>query len=83
MAIAGPAVPSVGRIDAHIADMTATLLARLGISVPSSFRGRVLWEALDASDTARALPDAVPHKSGVRGNEAVVEARLRALGYVE
>ncbi|MCZ6806597.1 MAG: alkaline phosphatase family protein [Deltaproteobacteria bacterium] len=83
MAIGGPRVRSVGRIDAHIADVTATLLARLGVSVPSSFQGRVLWEALEASDAAKALPDAVPRKSGVRGNEAAVEARLRALGYVE
>jgi predicted AlkP superfamily phosphohydrolase/phosphomutase len=83
MAIAGPDVRSVGRIDAHIADMTATLLARLGISVPSSFRGRVLWEALEGSDAAEALPAGVRQGSGVGGNEAAVEARLRALGYVE
>jgi len=83
MAIGGPRVRSVGRIDSHIADVTATLLARLGVSVPSSFQGRVLWEALEASDTAEALPEGSRQRSVVRRNEAVVEARLRALGYVE
>jgi predicted AlkP superfamily phosphohydrolase/phosphomutase len=83
LAIAGPRVRSVGRIDAHIADVTATLLARLGVAVPSSFQGRVLWNALDASDGAEALPEGIKHGSRHRRNEAAVEARLRALGYVE
>ncbi|MDH3729216.1 MAG: alkaline phosphatase family protein, partial [Myxococcales bacterium] len=83
LAIDGPQVVSVGRIDAHIADVTATLLARLGVVVPSSFRGRVLWNALEASDAAEALPSGDRQRSGVRRNEAAVEARLRALGYVE
>ncbi|MDH3728857.1 MAG: alkaline phosphatase family protein [Myxococcales bacterium] len=83
LAIAGPRVGAVGRIDAHIADVTATLLARLGVAVPSSFRGRVLWNALEASDVAEALPEGIWQRSSSRGNEAAVEARLRELGYVE
>lgn len=83
MAIGGPQVRPVGRIDAHIADMTATLLARLGVSIPSSFQGRVLWEAIDPSGEAEALPEGTRRRSGAARNEAAVEARLRALGYVE
>ncbi len=83
LAIDGPQVASVGHIGAHIADVTATLLARLGVEVPSSFRGRVLWNALNASDSAEALPEVDRRRSGVDSNEAAVEARLRALGYVE
>jgi predicted AlkP superfamily phosphohydrolase/phosphomutase len=83
LAIDGPQVVSVGHIEAHIADVTATLLARLGVEVPSSFRGRVLWNALNASDSAEALPEVDRRSSGVDRNEAAVEARLRALGYVE
>jgi predicted AlkP superfamily phosphohydrolase/phosphomutase len=85
MALAGPSVRPVGRIDAHIADLSATLLGRLGLSVPSSFMGRVLWEALrDEHDTpAVALPAPRPLGPRTARNEAIVESRLRALGYIE
>lgn len=83
MAIAGPRVRAVGRIDSHIADMTATLLARLDVSVPSSFHGRILWEALETSDNPTPLPKGIRQRSSARRNEAALEARLRALGYVE
>ena len=83
LAIDGPQVVSAGRIDAHIADATATLLARLGIAIPPAFQGRVLWEALQHSEAAKALPEGAPPKAKARRDEAAVEARLRALGYVE
>ncbi|MGB5808998.1 MAG: alkaline phosphatase family protein [Polyangiales bacterium] len=82
MAIGGPRVRPAGRVDAHIADLTATLLARLDLAVPASFAGRVLWEALDLDGTAQALPaPAVVAKP--KGNQAALENRLRALGYIE
>lgn len=85
MALAGPSVKPVGRIDAHIADLSATLLCRLGLSVPSSFMGRVLWEALH--DEGRVPPDVLPESRqrvpSRMQNEALVESRLRALGYIE
>ncbi len=84
MAMAGPRVDSVGRIDAHIADLPATLLARLDLAVPSAFAGRVLWETLAVStDATSVLPESTARPSHVRQNDALVEARLRALGYVE
>ncbi|NNK43827.1 MAG: hypothetical protein HKP46_14395 [Myxococcales bacterium] len=85
MALAGPSVKPVGRIDAHIADLSATLLCRLGLSVPSSFIGRVLWEALQ--DEGRVPPVVLPEPSRRAPrrmqNESLVESRLRALGYIE
>ena len=82
MAMSGPRVGAAGRVDAHIADVTATLLARLDVSIPSAFMGRVLWEAIDDSETAHALP-AAPMESRRSGNTAAIESRLRALGYIE
>jgi predicted AlkP superfamily phosphohydrolase/phosphomutase len=85
MTLAGPSVQQAGQIDAHIADLTATLLSRLGLSVPPSFRGRVLWEALgqDQSAPTLALPKAGPVAPRATRNEGLVESRLRALGYIE
>jgi predicted AlkP superfamily phosphohydrolase/phosphomutase len=85
MALAGPSVRAAGQLDAHIADLSATLLCRLGLSVPSSFKGRVLWEALhDGHDAAtQPLPQALPVVPRKTGNRGIVESRLRALGYIE
>ena len=85
MALAGPSVQPVGQLDAHIADLTATLLSRLGLSVPPSFKGRVLWEALsdDRGASAQPLPEASSVASRHTQNEGLVESRLRALGYIE
>jgi hypothetical protein len=85
MTLAGPSVQPTGQLDAHIADLTATLLSRLGLSVPPSFKGRVLWEALrdDRGAPAQPLPEAGPIASRATRNEGLVESRLRALGYIE
>jgi predicted AlkP superfamily phosphohydrolase/phosphomutase len=85
MTLAGPRVQPAGQLDAHIADLTATLLSRLGLSVPPSFKGRVLWEALrdERSAPAQALPEAGPVTPSTTRNEGLVESRLRALGYIE
>jgi hypothetical protein len=85
MALAGPSVRPAGQLDAHIADLSATLLCRLGLSVPSSFKGRVLWEALhDGRDAAtQPLPQALPVVPRKTRNRGIVESRLRALGYIE
>ena len=79
--MAGPRVRATGEIDAHIADVTATLLARLDVSVPASFAGRVLWEALvDNFEEPRTLPEVTVEKANGSGNRFRVEERLRALG---
>jgi predicted AlkP superfamily phosphohydrolase/phosphomutase len=85
MSLAGPKIRSGGRIEAHIADLSATLLQRLGVSVPTSFMGRVLWEALNEADegASRPLPDVSQVRQRNEPNEALVESRLRALGYIE
>lgn len=84
LAIAGPRVRETGEVDAHIADATATLLARLDVSVPSSFAGRVLWEALvDNLGEPLTLPEVPIEKADESGNRLRVEERLRALGYIE
>lgn len=85
MTLAGPGVRAAGQIDAHIADLSATLLCRLGLCVPPSFKGRVLWEALhqDQATSTRPLPQARPIAPHATRNEGLVESRLRALGYIE
>ncbi len=85
MALAGPRVQTAGRLDAHIADLTATLLCRLDLSVPPSFKGRVLWEALldGRGMTAQPLPETSRATPRAARNEGLVESRLRALGYIE
>ena len=85
MALGGPSIVARGKVEAHIADLSATLLRRLGLSVPTSFTGRVLWEALTTTDdvVSRKLPEITQVRRRVPGNEALVEGRLRALGYIE
>lgn len=85
MTLAGPSVQPAGQIDAHIADLTATLLSRLGLCVPSSFRGRVLWEALsdDQGGPVQTLPDVGQVEPHATRNQGLIESRLRALGYIE
>ncbi|UCH30594.1 MAG: alkaline phosphatase family protein [Myxococcales bacterium] len=85
MALAGPSILGAGRVDAHIADLTATLLHRLGLAVPPSFKGRVLWEAVIDEDAAPtdSLPEITQIRPRANENEALVESRLRALGYIE
>ncbi|HSN84878.1 MAG TPA: alkaline phosphatase family protein [Polyangiales bacterium] len=85
MTLAGPSVGPTGRIDAHIADLTATLLCRLGLGVPTAFKGRVLWEALreGREASARPLPASEPLSPRQSRNQDLIESRLRALGYIE
>lgn len=79
---AGPRVAAIGELDAHIADASATLLARLDVAPPPEAAGRVLFEALvDEQAPSTALPEADLVRGA--GDEAEVEARLRALGYVD
>lgn len=82
---AGPSIAPVGEIDCDIADASATLLGRLGVAVPPEARGRVLFEILAEADAG--MPTALPEigDARVRGthDEAAIERRLRALGYVE
>ena len=81
---AGPSIADVGRIDAKIADATATLLVRMGCRVPDEMCGRVLFEVLAETVTSAgvALPSADVAVPVIR-DEASVAQRLRALGYID
>jgi predicted AlkP superfamily phosphohydrolase/phosphomutase len=79
---AGPRVQGRGQIDVDIEDSSALVLARLGASPPPGARGRVPPGVLTPAAAARALPDAARVRSAT-GNVAALEARLRALGYVD
>lgn len=81
----GPRVAAVGEIESAIADASATLLARMDVSVPANAAGRVLYEVLtDFSGECEMLPNANVRKSANDGaGEAAVERRLRALGYID
>ncbi len=80
---AGPGVAPIGELDARIADATATLLARMGVTPSAELSGRVLTEALRARAAPTSPLPAVELAAPVDGDLARTEARLRALGYVE
>lgn len=80
---AGPSVRATGELDAAIADVAATLLARVGIET-SELDGRVLHPILHTSLPQTALPKgATPGASPTAAQTARVEERLRRLGYIE
>jgi predicted AlkP superfamily phosphohydrolase/phosphomutase len=85
----GPGVRAVGEIDAAIADVSATLLSRMSVSLSLDLDGRVLEEILHAADRSAAvhaqgspLP-AAASSAPTRSATARVEERLRRLGYIE
>lgn len=82
---AGPSIEPVGEVESGIADASATLLSRLGVAVPADARGRVLFEILRSTfeSTSTALPDVKDARVRGTHDEAAIERRLRALGYVE
>jgi predicted AlkP superfamily phosphohydrolase/phosphomutase len=80
---AGPRVTPGAACTPRMADATATLLARLGLAPTPDAAGRVLTETLRGTDERRALPEPTRAESAPECDEAIVEARLRALGYVD
>jgi hypothetical protein len=74
-------VRSSGEIDAHLVDVTATTLARLGVEPPAQMPGRVLRELGLRREARRPLAEAPVVRGS--GDTSRTEARLRALGYVE
>ena len=79
---AGPGVAARGQIEASIEDSSALVLARLGVGLPDGARGKVPEGVLLQSGEPRALPEVATQRAS-RGNVAALEARLRALGYVD
>jgi len=88
---AGPSVKALGEIEAAMADVSATLLARMQVTQPEGLDGRVLHAALEAGygthaqlqlDTDAAASNGRAHATSST-NTARVEERLRRLGYIE
>jgi predicted AlkP superfamily phosphohydrolase/phosphomutase len=79
---AGPRVCGRGQIELGIEDSSALVLARLDLAPPPGARGRVPSGVIAPASDLRSLPDARPLR-GAGGNVAALEARLRALGYVD
>jgi len=87
----GPSVGAVGEIDAAMADVSATLLARMQLSHLHACDGRSLDEILtDGSRATVPQPQAAIAAPAQRTEptpgavaEARVEERLRRLGYIE
>jgi arylsulfatase A-like enzyme len=81
---AGPSIEVCGQIEARVADVTATLLERMGVAVPPDFEGRVLWEILSKPDgIGRAALPSKDISEVPQRNFAKVAERLRALGYID
>jgi predicted AlkP superfamily phosphohydrolase/phosphomutase len=81
MIAAGPRVYGRGQIALGIEDTSALVLARIGVALPEAARGKVPAGVLEQGPQ-EALPDL--RKGRVpRGNVGALEARLRALGYID
>lgn len=78
----GPRVEPVGEVRARMADATATVLARLGVAPGPELAGRVLREHLRRTPVTATLPS-VPPSRAAEGDRALLERRLRALGYID
>lgn len=87
----GPSAVAGGTLTADLVDIAPTLLYLLGAPIPSDLDGRLLSEAIDpallaqrppeyADDESVALPEAEQYTPE---DVAVIEERLRSLGYLE
>jgi len=82
----GPSIRPIGEIDAAMADVSATLLARMHINPPTELDGQVLADALEPSHRQRAhstLPETAACPQPPITDTSRVEERLRRLGYIE
>jgi predicted AlkP superfamily phosphohydrolase/phosphomutase len=79
---AGPRVLGRGQIELGIEDSSALVLARMDAAPPPGARGRVPSGVLAPSCERQPLPDARPARRAA-ANVGALEARLRALGYVD
>jgi len=89
--LAGPSARSGVKLSAAIQDVAPTLLYLLEEPVPTELEGRILLEAIDPDLLERRPPEyeeAADIRPGeteeyAEGETAVVEERLRGLGYIE
>lgn len=82
---AGPSVRRGIAINPTMADAAATFLARMHVSPASEMSGRVLTEILRDTNQPHAVAPTTPQqpRDTKAADTARVEARLRALGYVD
>jgi hypothetical protein len=80
---AGPRVPAAGRIRAGVADATAAVVSRLGLQPPPAFSGSLPAAMQVPAGQPQALPDADMPPPVTTADQGRVQARLRALGYIE
>ena len=89
--LAGPSARSGVKLSAAIQDVAPTLLYLLEEPVPTELEGRILLEAIDP-DLLERRPPEYEEVADIRpgepeeyaeGETAVVEERLRGLGYIE
>jgi predicted AlkP superfamily phosphohydrolase/phosphomutase len=91
IALAGPSLARGTKLSAGVQDVAPTLLYLLGEPIPVELEGRVLLEAIDGGLLERRPPE-YEEGAAVQVGEseqyaaddsAVVEERLRGLGYIE
>ncbi len=83
---AGPQVAARGQIDLSIADASACVLARMAVAAPPGARGVVPPGLLMQTKPLVMLADDVPRagrRSASTPRTGKLEARLRALGYID
>jgi hypothetical protein len=81
MIAAGPSVRARGQIEIDIEGTSALVLSRIGTALPTGARGR-FPSGVVASPGVALLPE-LPVVRSPSTNIAALEARLRALGYVD
>lgn len=81
MIAAGPLIRGRGQIDIDIEATSALVLARAGAAPPAGARGPIPPGVIDSADPLPLPELGLPRAR--QGNVALLEARLRALGYVD
>jgi hypothetical protein len=81
MVAAGPSIKARGQIEIDIEGSSALVLARIGAAPPLGARGQYP-AGLVSGHGAATLPE-LPVARAASSNIAALEARLRALGYVD
>lgn len=86
----GPAIRKGGQLDAHISDLTPTVLGLLGLGVPQDMTGKFLTALFDRPVTPKYVDESAPASRPQEAQpvftpeeEVVLHQRLSDLGYLE
>lgn len=80
---AGPRVPALGEIKASILDASAITIARTGEKLPAHLEGQLQSFVTTTSSSYKKAQPPQNTSSHTKHDEARVENRLRALGYID